>query len=173
MTFRSRVKTRVDSAQAIFDAIRSVVLVGIPEEAREREDVPFGHAGIGYVNEYGSPAQHIPLHSHLILGVKSAEDWTIPELKKVAQAEPDGNTAGAESALNHDVRQYTAITGFTPLTDSTVETRARRGRKEVNAELACRTSGESPDTDLVKPSIDTGQYHRAITYVVRDKDASA
>ncbi|HHK9177004.1 TPA: hypothetical protein ACQZF0_001777 [Escherichia coli] len=41
------------------------------------------------------------------------------------------------------------------------------------AELARRAAGESPGTDLVKPLIDTGQYRRAITHVVRDKDADS
>lgn len=59
MSFKSGVTTRVDNAQAILDALKSIskkeVLVGIPEADSEREDVPFGNAGIGYVNEYGSP----------------------------------------------------------------------------------------------------------------------
>lgn len=43
----------------------------------------------------------------------------------------------------------------------------------LKAELARRAAGESPGTDLVKPLIDTGQYRRAITHVVRDKDADS
>ncbi|MXC79275.1 hypothetical protein FQZ92_28365, partial [Escherichia coli] len=79
--------------------------------------------------------------------------------------------AGAESALNragtlavNGVRRYMTITGFTPLADSTVEARARRGRKGATLELARRAAGESPGTDLAKPLIDTGQYRRAITH---------
>ncbi|HCN2843789.1 TPA: hypothetical protein N6R16_004997, partial [Escherichia coli] len=55
----------------------------------------------------------------------------------------------------------------------TVEARARRGRKGATLELARRVAGESPGTDLAKPLIDTGQYRRAITHVVRDKDADS
>ena len=182
MSFKSGVTTRVDNAQAILDALKSIskkeVLVGIPEADSEREDVPFGNAGIGYLNEYGSPAQNIPPRPHLIPGVKSVEEQTLPQLKTAAQAALDGNAAGAERALNragtlaaNGVRRYMTITGFTPLADSTVEARERRGRKGAKAELARRAAGESPGTDLVKPLIDTGQYRRAITHVVRDKDA--
>ena len=64
MSFKSGVTTRVDNAQAILDALRSLtkkdVLVGIPEEDSEREDVPFGNAGIGYVNEYGHQRKTYP-----------------------------------------------------------------------------------------------------------------
>ena len=64
------------------------------------------------------------------------------------------------------------ITGFTPLADSTVEARARRGVKGQSG--ACPTRcWRVPGTDLVKPLIDTGQYRRAITHVVRDKDADS
>lgn len=104
MSFKSGVTTRVDNAQAILDALRSLtkkdVLVGIPSEDSEREDVPFGNAGIGYVNEYGSPAQNIPPRPHLIPGVNSVEEQTVPQLKAAAQAALDGNAAGAERALN-------------------------------------------------------------------------
>ncbi|WP_137650634.1 hypothetical protein [Escherichia albertii] len=166
MSFKSGVTTRVDNAKAILDALRSLtkkdVLVGIPSEDSERDDVPFGNAGIGYLNEYGSPEQNIPPRPHL------------------AQAALDGNASGAERALNragtlavNGVRRYMTITGFTPLADSTVEARARRGRKGATLELARRAAGESPGTDLAKPLIDTGQYRRAITHVVRDKDADS
>ncbi|EPM4129269.1 hypothetical protein ACTLJZ_002055 [Escherichia coli] len=195
MSFKSGVTTRVDNAQAILDALRSLtkkdVLVGIPSEDSEREDVPFGNAGIGYVNEYGSPAQNIPPRPHLIPGVKSVEEQTVPQLKAAAQAALDGNAAGAERALNragtlaaNGVRRYMTITGFTPLADSTVEARARRGRKGAKAELARRSadgklnainpdSGQLISNENVSPLIDTGQYRRAITHVVRDKDADS
>jgi hypothetical protein len=103
----------------------------------------------------------------------------VPQLKAAAQAALDGNAAGAERALNragtlaaNGVRRYMTITGFTPLADSTVEARARRGRKGAKAELPPRC-WRAPGTDLVKPLIDTGQYRRAITHVVRDKDADS
>ncbi|HAX2567517.1 TPA: hypothetical protein JW640_001108 [Escherichia coli] len=70
MSFKSGVTTRVDNAKAILDALRSLtkkdVLVGIPSEDSERDDVPFGNAGIGYLNEYGSPEQNIPPRPHLV-----------------------------------------------------------------------------------------------------------
>lgn len=75
MSFKSGVTTRVDNAQAILDALKSLtkkdVLVGIPAEDSDRDDVSFGNAGIGYINEYGSPAQNIPPRPHLVPGVKS------------------------------------------------------------------------------------------------------
>ncbi len=73
------------------------MLVGIPSEDSERDDVPFGNAGIGYLNEYGSPEQNIPPRPHPAPGVKSAEEQTVPQLKAAAQAALDGN-AGEQKA---------------------------------------------------------------------------
>lgn len=166
---KSGVSIRLDTAQSILDALKAIgkkeVLVGIPEEDSQREDVPFGNAGIGYLNEYGSAAQNIPPRPHLIPGVKSVEKQTVPLLKVAAQAALDGNAAGAGRALNragtlaaNGVKRYMTITGFSPLSEGTLY--ARKHRK-----VAPRT-GE-------KPLIDTGQYRRAITHVVRDKDANS
>lgn len=174
----------IDKTDEVLEALRQLgnreVLVGIPEDASGRDDVPFGNAGIGYINEYGSPVQNIPPRPHLVPGVKSAEEQTVPQLKAAAQAALDGNAAGAEKALNragmlavNGVRRYMTITGFTPLADSTVEARARRGREGAAMELARRAAGKPPGTELAKPLIDTGQYRRAITHVVRDKDADS
>ncbi|ECC9294470.1 hypothetical protein DL122_16620 [Salmonella enterica subsp. salamae] len=184
MSFKSGVTTRVDNAQAILDALKSLtkkdVLVGIPAEDSDRDDVSFGNAGIGYINEYGSPAQNIPPRPHLVPGVKSVEDQTMPQLKAAAQAALDGNVAGAERALNRagtvaarGVKNHIKAANFTPLADSTVEARARRGRKGAKAELARRAAGESPGTTLAKPLYDTGKYLASITHVVRDKDADS
>ncbi|WP_347252911.1 hypothetical protein [Leminorella grimontii] len=176
----SGVTITADNTQAILDAIAAIakkeVLVGIPAEDSDRDDIPFGNAGIGYVNEYGSPAQNIPPRPHLQPGVKSVEGQTVPELKNAAIAALDGKEATAEQALNragtlaaNGVKRYMTTTDFTPLADSTVAARARRGRKGAVAEVERRKNGDAPATDLVKPLIDTGEYRRSITHVMRDK----
>ncbi|MDN5681686.1 MAG: hypothetical protein L0G81_13770, partial [Ewingella sp.] len=137
---KSGVKVTADNAQAILDALKSLtqkeVLVGIPEEASAREDSPFSNAGIGYVNEYGSPAQNIPPRPHLIPGVKVAEPKTMPQLKFAAQAALDGHETAAIKYLHvagrlavQGVHVLLKAANFTPLADSTVEARARRGTK--------------------------------------------
>lgn len=181
---KSGVTVRADNTQAIFDALRAIskkdVLVGIPAEDSQREDVPFGNAGIGYINEKGSPAQNIPARPHLQPGVKSVEGQTIPLLKAAAQAALDGNMSGADRALNqagtvaaNGVKRYMTITGLTPLAESTLEARAARGRKGAAKELASRAAGNLPDNANARPLIDTGQYRRAITSVVRNKNAKS
>jgi hypothetical protein len=161
---KSGLTIRADSAQSILDALKTLankdVLVGIPESKDERDDGDIGNAAIGYINENGSPAQNIPPRPHLKPGVKSVEQDFMPHLKAAAQKALEGNEEGAVTSLDragtvaaNGVKRYITITGFTPLADATIANRLRRGR-----------TGN-------KPLIDTGEYRRSITHVVRDKDA--
>ncbi|HGK4969202.1 TPA: hypothetical protein ACJ2ZE_004407 [Yersinia enterocolitica] len=196
---KSGLKVRVDKANGILAAFKSIgnkdVLVGIPESTsnREPEDgekATIGNAQIGYINEYGSPAQNIPARPHLQPGVQSVQDKTIAKLKQAAQAVFDGNSAAAEKALNQAgliasdaVRRYMTITNLIPLADSTLAARARRGRKGAIRELARREGegslmekneqGQLISNTNARPLIDQGQYRRAITYIVRDKNAKS
>ncbi|HDL6510475.1 TPA: hypothetical protein PXI76_002798 [Yersinia enterocolitica] len=196
---KSGLKVRVDKANGILAAFKSIgnkdVLVGIPESTsnREPEDgekATIGNAQIGYINEYGSPAQNIPARPHLQPGVQSVQDKTIAKLKQAAQAVFDGNSAAAEKALNQAgliasdaVRRYMTITNLIPLADSTLAARARRGRKGAIRELARRDGegslmekneqGQLISNTNARPLIDQGQYRRAITYIVRDKNAKS
>lgn len=164
---RSGVRIGADNVQSILDALNTLtnkdVLVGIPEARDEREgEGKFGNAGIGFINENGSPAQNIPPRPHLKPGVQAAETEFIPHLRTAALKALEGNAEGAVTSLGragsvaaNGVKRYITITGFIPLADSTIANRRRRGR-----------TGN-------KPLIDTGEYRRSITHVVRDKDADS
>lgn len=163
---KSGLTVRSDSVQSILDALKTLankdVLVGIPESKDERDDGDIGNAAIGYINENGSPAQNIPPRPHLKPGVKSVEQDFMPHLKTAAQKALEGNAEGAVTSLDragivaaNGVKRYITITGFTPLADATIANRLRRGR-----------TGN-------KPLIDTGEYRRSITHIVRDKDADS
>lgn len=161
---KSGLTIRADTAQSILDALKTLankdVLVGIPESKDERDDGGIGNAAIGYINENGSPAQNIPPRPHLKPGVKSVEQDFMPHLKAAAQKALEGDAEGAATSLDragtvaaNGVKRYITITGFIPLADATIANRLRRGRTGNN------------------PLIDTGEYRRSITHVVRDKDA--
>jgi len=165
---RSGVTIRADNAQAILEALKTLtnrdVLVGVPEARDERQDAEgdFGNAGIGYINENGSPKQNIPARPHLQPGVRASEPDYLPHLKAAAQKALEGDAEGATVSLEragtiaaNGVKRYITITGFTPLADATIANRLRRGR-----------TGN-------KPLIDTGEYRRSITHIVRNKDADS
>lgn len=163
---KSGLTVRSDSAQSILDALKTLVnkdvLVGIPESKDERDDGDIGNAAIGRINEDGSPLQNIPARPHLKPGVRSVEQDFMPHLKSAARKALEGDAEGAVTSLDragtvaaNGVKRYITITGFTPLADTTIANRLRRGR-----------TGN-------KPLIDTGEYRRSITHIVRDKDADS
>ncbi|MFV9686580.1 hypothetical protein ACNY67_06775 [Pantoea sp. KXB45] len=166
---KSGLTVRANKAQSILNALKTLtnkdVLVGIPESKDERQgegEGEFGNAGIGYINENGSPKQNIPARPHLRPGVKSVEQDYLPHLKAAAQKALEGNAEGAVTSLDragtvaaNGVKRYITITGFIALSDVTLAQRRKRGR-----------TGN-------KPLIDTGEYRRSITHIVRDKDADS
>lgn len=177
---------KVDKLAAVVKSINALtgkdVLVGIPDTTTERkpdEDAdqgPMTNATLGYIHEYGSPANNIPARPFLIPGVKDAREDTEKRLKKAAQMALDGNLGGVDAQLSmagqearDSVKAKINSGDFIPLADATLRARARRGRKGAAAELASRRAGNSPGTDLAKPLIDTGQLRNSITYVVRGK----
>ncbi|MBP2155753.1 hypothetical protein [Erwinia rhapontici] len=181
---KSGLTVRTDNTQAVLDSLRSLtkkdVLVGIPEDASDREEGKFGNAAIGYINENGSPKQNIPPRPHLKPGVESVQPQTLKHLKAAAQYALEGKESAALRSLEsagtvaaNGVKRYMTITGFTPLADSTIAARALRGRKGAIAEQASRAAGNAPDNSNARPLIDTGEYRRAITSVVREKDADS
>jgi len=162
-------KITKDNTKAVLAALRSLtksdVLVGVPssETAREPEEgEPEGitNAAIGYIAEFGSPARNIPERPHLIPGIKSVEAKIAKTFRVGANGVMDGKKDAASQALHKAgmigqsaVRAKVTEGEFVALSESTLANRRRRGR-----------TGE-------KPLIDTGQYRRSITYVVRPRGA--
>lgn len=130
------------------------VLVGVPA-GEARDDGPT-NAEIGYQNEFGSPASNIPARPHLLPGVAAVQDKVVAKLTQAADAAATGRPSDAERHLHaagllaqNSVRRTLTTTAYRPLSDRTLADRRARGRTGT------------------KPLIDTGQYRRAITYIVR------
>ena len=130
------------------------VLVGVPA-GEARDDGP-SNAEIGYQNEFGSPANNIPARPHLLPGVAAVQDKVASKLTQAADAAATGRPSDAERQLHaagllaqNSVRRTLTTTAYRPLSERTLAERRARGRTGT------------------KPLIDTGQYRRSITYVVR------
>ena len=130
------------------------VLVGVPA-GEARDDGPT-NAEIGYQNEFGSPANNIPARPHLLPGVAAVQDKAAAKLTQAADAAASGRVSDAERHLHaagllaqNSVRRTLTTTAYRPLSERTLAERRARGRTGT------------------KPLIDTGQYRRAITYIVR------
>ena len=130
------------------------VLVGVPA-GEARDDGPT-NAEIGYQNEFGSPANNIPARPHLLPGVAAVQDKVATRLTQAADAAASGRVSDAERHLHaagllaqNSVRRTLTTTAYRPLSERTLAERRARGRTGT------------------KPLIDTGQYRRSITYIVR------
>lgn len=153
-------KVITDKVASVLKNIKQIenarVLVGIPQEENSRSDDPMGNAGIGYVQEFGSPAQNIPARPFLIPGIQAIQDKTAEILKDGASKVLDNGTMIASLTKAGIVAQNSvkaAITkgeGFAPLAESTLAARKRSGAKGT------------------KPLIRTGQLRNSIVFIVKN-----
>lgn len=180
MSEKIGVTTVIDKVDGLVERLEALtgnrILIGIPSENAGREDTPMDNASIGYVNEFGSPAQNIPPRPFLQPGVRDAIPVIEPRLRASCVAALTGNRDQVVKHMmaigilaQNAVRAKITNGPFLPLADSTVAERARRGRKGAIKELARRANGEAPSTDLAKPLLDTGTLRRAISYVLRGR----
>ena len=132
------------------------VYVGIPESENNRSDGKIGNAGIGYVQEFGSPAQNIPARPFLVTGVKAVQDEVIEILSDGAKNVLDEKSITAAltkagiKATNSVKATITKGEGFEALSDATIKARQRKGFKGI------------------KPLIRTGQLRNSINYIVKE-----
>ena len=158
------IETKSNTAQfrkALELLLKREVLVGIPAANAARDPEPgettaATNALIGYVMEYGSPAQNIPARPFLHPGVANAREGIELHMKKAGQLA----LRGKQDEIGQELEKVGLIAAasvqkkitdgpFQPLKPATLAARRRRGR-----------TGD-------RPLIDTGQLRRAITYVVR------
>lgn len=153
-------KDRVpELVKAIRDLTSKEVLVGIPDTAAGRDDGDaISNAEIGYLMETGSPTQNIPPRPHLVPGVESVSDKIAKRMRSGAEAALAGKKADVDATLTavgivaeNAVKAKITDGPFAPLSPKTIAKRKAKGRTGT------------------KPLVDTGQYRRAITHVVRKK----
>lgn len=156
------VKVTKDRVGDILKAVRALtekeVLIGVPSTTAGRDDTPINNAEIGYLMEFGSPAQNIPPRPFLVPGVEAAQAKVIPHLKQAGVSALEGKAGSVDQGFEaagmiaaSAVKQKITEGPFTPLAPRTIAARRARGKTSE------------------KPLIDTGQLRRAVTYVVRKK----
>lgn len=132
------------------------VYVGIPESENNRSDGKIGNAGIGYVQEFGSPAQNIPARPFLVTGINAIKDEVSEMLADAAKIALDEKsitvalTKAGIKATNSVKATITKGEGFEALSESTLKARRRKGFKGT------------------KPLIRTGQLRNSINYIVKE-----
>lgn len=157
------VKITVDKMASVIKAINELgakdVLVGIPEgNANRKSGDPATNALIGYVQEFGSPANNIPARPFLIPGVSDIQKPASDRLKVAAQRALSGDLSQAEKQLH--------AAGMMGQNSARAKINSNIQPKLSERTLAARRArGVTRENTL----IDTGQLRNAITYVIRKK----
>jgi hypothetical protein len=145
---------------------KTTVLVGIPAEKNQRKtDTRINNAALGYIQETGSPAAHIPPRPFLRPGVDSSRNEWLPKLEAAGRAASNGENfdrllrEAGELAVRAVKRRIQA--GIPPpLSPETV----RRRRRRTPGSKYRRKALTPAD---VTPLIDTGSLINSITTVIR------
>lgn len=195
-----KVKVTRDHLSEVLASIRTLaktdVLVGVPADGSDKQgsgpigsnarpDAPITNAEIGYLNEFGSPAQNLPARPHLVPGVRAAQERIAGALgwgaKDALKGVPDGAVKSLHRAgllAQMAVRTELTTGAFVPLSPKTIEQRYRQSgtkkrRKNEKKYLDAVASGVSPaqaQTEAgIKPLINTGGYRNSIAYVIRPR----
>lgn len=168
----------LDDLEAILTELgKRAILVGIPQEKNPRSD-GVTNSMIGYVHEFGSPAQNIPARPHLIPGVQAALPEITNRLNAAVSTALKGGSADAvdiffEQAGQMAVNSVRAVirAGIPPpikpetvLGRTTGHSRRRQATPRGTWTRAARAELVAGD---VTPLIDTASYINSITYVVK------
>ncbi|MDI2595019.1 hypothetical protein POF45_26875 [Pseudomonas sp. 681] len=157
-------KITTDNVAKVLASIQELaskqVLAGIPASTADRDDgSPLNNAQIGYIQNYGSPAQNIPGRDFMESGIELVQESINDHLKKAATAAVNGNSEKVDVELNATglvaqagLRARINSGDFAPLSKRTLAARRRRGRTGI------------------KPLIDKGELRNSLTYVIRKKD---
>jgi hypothetical protein len=178
--------------KSIASLVQQQVLIGVPDSTAGRKDEgePISNAEIGYVMETGSPANNVPARPHLVPGVEDALPKVTEQLQRGVGAALAGNLDKVGQQLNaagtlavSSVRLWIRNNIPPPLAPSTIANRFRqRGTKsqrksekeygaliDAGAQAAGMSLSEIQSAAGIIPLINTGEYLKSITYVVRKK----
>lgn len=147
------------------------VLVGIPEEKASRKDEGEPtNVELMYIHSHGSPLNRIPARPVIEPAISDAKERLGAILADAAKSAMDGDINGMTAAFNEAglAGEMAAKNwflnpknGWKQNADSIIEAKEQKTRRAAKAK-----KGETVVSDP-KPLIDTGEFRRSITYVVR------
>ena len=158
------------------------VLVGFPEETTERKNKedpasPMTNAAIAYVQDNGMPEKNIPARPFMRPGIEKAQDAIEQQLARALRAalygRPEGldrGLHGAGLAAQRGIQNRIGEGIPPPLSERTLQARARRNRQGAILELERRAHGEDPSIEFATPLMDTGELRQAVKYAIRDRE---
>ncbi|MGS0981349.1 hypothetical protein ACVCH0_20685 [Burkholderia glumae] len=193
------VKMTLDNLGAVLQSIEALarheVFVGVPDSTAGRQDegAPISNAQIGYIMETGSPASNVPARPHLVLGVEDALPRVTAQLQRGIDAALGGNlekvgqslgAAGTQavSSMRLRIRRNAPPPPVQPTVENRFRPRRAEGPRTAEKEYAALVDAGAQAASMsvaeiqlaagIIPLIDTGEYRKSITYVVRKKGAT-
>lgn len=161
---KSFLKVTKDFTQQVNEVVKRFkydsVLVGIPQEDAARKGTePINNATILALNEFGSPANHIPPRPVMALGIRKAQPEIVEAFRRGAQTALSKGVSAVGIAYeragiiasNSVKKVINAQEGIEPPAPATLAARKAAGFKGTKALIV------------------TGQMRNAITYVVKRK----
>lgn len=165
------------------------ILVGFPEDTTARDEDPnddpdsrgITNAALGYIHDNGSPEANIPARPFMVPAMQEAEKDVEKGLSGAMRQAMRGDAHTMEQALiATGLKVKLAIQNKInegippPLSDRTLQKRARRGKnssiaRAAQMELDRRGKGYDPLMVLAKPLIETAQMRNAVNFVIRAK----
>ncbi|MCJ2044749.1 hypothetical protein MKK58_09440 [Methylobacterium sp. J-078] len=158
----------VRRALAILDA--SQVLVGIPAEAGEHEG-GISNAALGYILDTGDLETNLPPRPWLVPGVEAVRDQITKQLATGARKVIDAAIASDGDVRAARAEAAKALERVGLIAQGSIQRRISEGiapalsERTVYARLHRRKNRRS--AGKMTPLIDTGQFIRSITYVVK------
>ena len=158
--------------KALRDLSRTTVCVGIPESKTKRRDPDkITNATLGYIHEYGSPANNIPARRWLKPGIEASRATWEGFLQQAATFAMEGRPETVDKALHaagdtavQSVKNYITAGISPPLKPRTM---AARRAKHRNTKTG--PSPLPPQFGGLTPLVDTSQMLNSITYTVVKK----
>lgn len=182
------VHSKQDRLQALVGNVKRMsgraVLVGIPREQNERGEDGVTNSDIGYWMEFGAPEANVPARPSLVPGIRDARKQINERLaagakamitaRKTNNASVEKHLMAAGQVAVNSIQSKIRAGIPPPLAESTLRRRARRKKgsghrinKGAIQELRSRAAGNAAGVQFAKPLIDSGQFLKSFTYVLR------
>ena len=179
--------SRLDAVEKALQRMRkTVIYVGIAKGSDQeyRRGQPISNCDLGFVHEFGSPANRIPPRPFLVPGVKSVKVQLAQGMKAAAKAAMNGDEASFDKQMERTaIKAQVAVPNyvrqnqdqFAPLKPRTIKARLRKNEKVAgNYDRIRKSQGIDTknigNTSSITTLIDTGQLVGAVRgMVIKEK----
>jgi len=192
---RPYMKITVDYVKELEKNIQALadrrVLAGFPQQTDRRQGDPIGNAEIGYIQNYGEPAMHIPARPFMEPAAADIRDKAVRDMQetclRVLDPKNNGN-AELDKGLHRvgllfqlSIRNRLNSDTPPPLAPATVAARiARRKSSQWRVQRRMLIAGNvadpnhpataaAPGIGVFRTLVDTGKLLHAVTYVIRER----